>query len=157
VAANARELARNGVPRKPFYLTGRVGDRDISLHAEGEKVVLVEGASREEVDLSAPGARIEPQAPSTLPEPVAVTAVVADAADLDDDDEELPPPGTSPLDPPPAPVTSTPRPPGGAPPEAAAIEIAPPSPSSTPVASVAGNERPTSAGEAPPASAGGAS
>ena len=30
---------RNGVPRKPFYLTGRIGDQSISLHAEGEKVV----------------------------------------------------------------------------------------------------------------------
>lgn len=98
VASNAEELARNGVPRKPFYLTGRVGDRDISLHAEGEKVVLVDGGSREEVDLSAPGRRAEATSEPTLPEPVAVTAVVADASDLDDDLEDLPPPGTSPLD-----------------------------------------------------------
>ena len=98
VAANAEELARNGVPRKPFYLTGRVGDRDISLHAEGEKVVLVEGERRAEVDLSAPGRRTEAEAPAALPEPVAVTAIVPDAADLDDEGEDLPPPGTSPLD-----------------------------------------------------------
>ena len=38
VAANALELARNGEPRKPFYLTGRVGEANISLHAA---VVLV--------------------------------------------------------------------------------------------------------------------
>ncbi len=84
VASNAEELARNGVPRKPFYLTGRVGDRDISLHAEGEKVVLVEGGQREEVDLGAPGRRAEAEAAPALPEPVAVTAVVTDASDLDE-------------------------------------------------------------------------
>ncbi len=98
VASNAEELARNGVPRKPFYLTGRVGDRDISLHAEGEKVVLMEGGQREEVDLGAPGRRVEPSSEPTLPEPVAVTAVVADATDLDDDGQEVAAPGTSPLD-----------------------------------------------------------
>jgi hypothetical protein len=86
------------VPRKPFYLTGRVGDRQISLHAEGEKVVLVEGEKREEVDLSAPGRRVEPEQESTLPEPVAVTAIVSDAADLDDEDVTERAPGTSPLD-----------------------------------------------------------
>jgi transposase InsO family protein len=98
VAANAEELARNGVPRKPFYLTGRVGDRQISLHAEGEKVVLVEGEKREEVDLSAPGRRAQAAGEGELPTPVAVTAVVDDAADLDDEDEGARAPGTSPLD-----------------------------------------------------------
>lgn len=98
VASNAEELARNGVPRKPFYLTGRVGDRDISLHAEGEKVVLVEGGQREEVDLGAPGRRAETEAAPALPEPVAVTAVVTDATDLDEPAETPPAPGTSPLD-----------------------------------------------------------
>ena len=98
VASNAEELARNGVPRKPFYLTGRVGDRDISLHAEGEKVVLVEGGQREEVDLGAPGRRVEAPGEPTLPEPVAVTAVVTDATDLDEPAGAEPAPGTSPLD-----------------------------------------------------------
>ena len=98
VSKNAEELARNGVPRKAFYLTGRVGDRQISLHAEGEKVVLMEGEKREEVDLSAPGRRVEPEGETALPEPVAVTAVVPDAADLDDAEEDPAPPGTSPLD-----------------------------------------------------------
>jgi transposase InsO family protein len=100
VAVGAGELARNGVPRKPFYLTGRVGDREISLHAEGEKVVLVEeGKGREEVDLSAPGRRQEGETAEELPAAVAVTAVVSDAADLDDDAEGDPKaPGTSALD-----------------------------------------------------------
>ena len=60
VKTNAKELAQNGTPRKPFYLTGRVGDSNISLHAEGERVVLTkEDGSREEVDLGATGRRDE--------------------------------------------------------------------------------------------------
>jgi transposase InsO family protein len=52
VAANALELARNGLPKAPFYVTGRIGDRAFSLHSEGERVILKrEGQSREEVDL----------------------------------------------------------------------------------------------------------
>jgi transposase InsO family protein len=97
VARNAEELARNGVPRKPFYLTGRVGDEPFSLHAEGEKVVLLQGERREEVDLSAPGRRAEEGAEAVLPEPVAPTARVPDAAEALDDGVEGPP-GTSPLD-----------------------------------------------------------
>jgi len=60
VAANAADLARHGEPRKPFYLTGRVGGTSISLHAEGDRVVLTRGdGEREEVDLGAPGKRSE--------------------------------------------------------------------------------------------------
>ena len=40
VAANALELARHGVPKKPFYLTGQVGGKSFSVHAEGERVIL---------------------------------------------------------------------------------------------------------------------
>jgi len=58
VAENALSLARDGAPRKPFYLTGRVGDVDLSIHAEGERVVLnTADGRREEVDLRAPGRR----------------------------------------------------------------------------------------------------
>ena len=61
VAANALELARDGAPRKTFYLTGRVGDVGLSLHAEGEKVVMTtEDGTREEVDLRSTGKREEP-------------------------------------------------------------------------------------------------
>ena len=38
VAANALELARHGVPKKPFYLTGQVGGKSFSVHAEGEEL-----------------------------------------------------------------------------------------------------------------------
>ena len=56
VASNALELARDGLPRKDFYLTGRVGDVGISLHAEGEQVILTsEDGTREAVNLSATG------------------------------------------------------------------------------------------------------
>jgi hypothetical protein len=55
VAANALELARNGVPKAPFYVTGRIGDRAFSVHAEGERMIFKrEGQSRQEVDLTSP-------------------------------------------------------------------------------------------------------
>lgn len=93
VAKNAAELARDGVPRKPFYLTGRIGDQSISLHAEGEKVVLTKGdGSREEVDLGATG----PRQDAPLPEPVAPTGNPPDHPATAESDE--PPPGGSVLD-----------------------------------------------------------
>jgi transposase InsO family protein len=54
-AKNALELARNGLPKPPFYVAGQVGGRAFSLHAEGERVFLVgEGGARHEVDLVPP-------------------------------------------------------------------------------------------------------
>jgi transposase InsO family protein len=98
VAKNAAELARDGMPRKPFYLTGRIGDQSISLHAEGEKVVMMKGdGSREEVDLGATGTRQdhEPSVES-LPVPLVPMGQPADHPATADDSE--PAPGTSPLD-----------------------------------------------------------
>lgn len=61
VAANALELARNGVPKAPFYVTGRIGDRAFSVHAEGERMILKrEGQERTEVDLAIPGVAAVP-------------------------------------------------------------------------------------------------
>ena len=61
VSGNAKELALHGEPRKHLYLTGKMGDKPISLHSEGTKVVLTDAeGSREEVDLSAPGKRESP-------------------------------------------------------------------------------------------------
>lgn len=65
VEANALDLARHGTPRKPFYLTGRVGDASISLHGEGDKVILTSDGKREEVDLAATGRRQELNANAT--------------------------------------------------------------------------------------------
>src|SRR5262249_59438509 len=49
VAANALELARQGLPKAPFYLTGQGGGRPFSLHAEGERGILTEaGGGRRE-------------------------------------------------------------------------------------------------------------
>jgi transposase InsO family protein len=80
VAANARELAQQGAPRKAFYLTGRVGDTDLALHSEGSRVVLTRSdGGREEVDLEAPGRRADEASVGDMPEPVAVTAVAPTA------------------------------------------------------------------------------
>jgi transposase InsO family protein len=70
VARNAAQLARDGAPRKTFYLTGRVGDEGIALHGEDGKVILTrEGGGREEVDLEATGGRAHPGEPAALPPP----------------------------------------------------------------------------------------
>jgi len=99
VAANALEIARHGTPRKTFYLTGRVGNESLSLHAEGERVVLTkEDGTREEVDLSAPGRRAEAGEVPVEPDPVATPGVVSPLPGLTEGEGEDPPPGTSPLD-----------------------------------------------------------
>jgi len=108
VAANALELARHGVPKEPFYLTGQVGGKPFSLHAEGERVILTgaEGV-RKEVDLKPPVAAApaaaaagdgEPTAarPAGLPEPVCPQGVVAGIHPGDVHDP--PAPGCAPLD-----------------------------------------------------------
>ncbi len=70
VQANALEIARNGEPKKPLYLTGRIGETPVALHSEGDRVILTTGeGQRQEVDLGG-------------------------AAPTD----ETPPPGSSPLD-----------------------------------------------------------
>jgi hypothetical protein len=58
VAANALELARHGVPKTPFYLTGQVGGQPFSVHAEGERVILTRAeGGRQEIDLVPPAPR----------------------------------------------------------------------------------------------------
>jgi hypothetical protein len=81
VAANAMDLAQHGVPRKAFYLTGRVGDTDLALHSEGSRVVLTRSdGGREEVDLEAPGRRAEAPGEATMPDPIAVTVAESSPA-----------------------------------------------------------------------------
>ncbi|MCC6739559.1 MAG: transposase [Planctomycetia bacterium] len=93
VAANALELAKNGLPRAPFYVTGQVGGQAFSVHAEGERMIMTrEGSERQEVEMVAPK---EP-APS-MPEPVCPRAD-GPAAVADAGNEEPPAPGVSPLD-----------------------------------------------------------
>jgi len=98
VATNALELAQHGVPRKSFYLTGRVGDEGISLHAEGERVILTrDNGTREEVDLKASGRRAAPGRTVEMAEPVAVQGRTTDLPGSEGDEPE-PAPGESPLD-----------------------------------------------------------
>ena len=53
VATNALELARYGVPKEPFYLTGQVDGQPFSVHREGDRVVLQRGDQpSEEVELT---------------------------------------------------------------------------------------------------------
>ena len=69
VAANALELARQGVPKAPFYLTGQAGGQPFSVHAEGERVILTSGDGRQEIDLVPPQSPAE-AAPRCCPTPV---------------------------------------------------------------------------------------
>jgi transposase InsO family protein len=90
VQANALELARGGLPKAPFYLTGQVGGKPFSVHAEGERVyMLAEDGQRKEIDLAAPQPPAEP-----VPMPLCAQGIVN--SELADETE--PPPGTSPLD-----------------------------------------------------------
>jgi len=98
VAANALELARNGAPKKPFYLTGQVGGRSFSVHAEGERVILTrQEGRREEIELNPQAPPPEPEAAPVLPAPVCPLGIVS--GELAEEGLEVPPtPGTSPLD-----------------------------------------------------------
>ena len=89
VASNALELARTGLPKAPFYITGQAGGGTFSVHAEGERVILSrDGQQRQEIDLTPPAAP-----PETMPKPVCPQGIVT--SELPDD--ELPP-GVSALD-----------------------------------------------------------
>ncbi|MBZ0135695.1 MAG: IS481 family transposase [Planctomycetes bacterium] len=110
VEANAIDLARHGTPRKPFYLTGRVGDASISLHGEGDKVILTSDGKREEVDLSATGRRQHPEhsvvgsesepedSPSSACGVLAGTQSKSNSRQDQAEDTPNHAPGTSPLD-----------------------------------------------------------
>jgi transposase InsO family protein len=93
VAANALELARQGVPKPAFYLTGQVGGQAFSVHAEGERKILIgAGGTRQEVELAPPPG----EAAAALPEPVCPAGLVTGRLDVGG--EEPPAPGASPLD-----------------------------------------------------------
>jgi transposase InsO family protein len=95
VSANALELARNGVPKEPFYITGQAGGRAFSLHAEGDRVVMTrEGEERREVELVAPASA---PAPSPAPMPAPACADGSPASRLPEPPAQLAP-GASALD-----------------------------------------------------------
>jgi len=91
VAANALEIARSGIPKKPFYLTGNVGGKNFSVHAEGERILMRrEDSEAEEVEL------VSPEEPEVMPEPVSPAGSIG--PDEGPDFEGPPAPGVSPLD-----------------------------------------------------------
>jgi transposase InsO family protein len=97
VAANALELARGGVPKDPFFLTGRSGGKAFSVHTEGERVILTqEGQERKEVELTAPVAAEAVQA-AKLPEPMTPSGVPTVILPDNGAEPQLAP-GQSPLD-----------------------------------------------------------
>lgn len=113
VAANALELARHGVPKQPFYLTGQLDGKPFSVHREGDRVILRQaGQERQEVDLVPPeqdeataDSLPESEATASLPSPV--TPDGSPQTSWNPPDQPLPP-GVSALD---SFLTSLPGPP----------------------------------------------
>ncbi len=98
VAANALELARHGLPKTPFYLTGQVGGQPFSVHAEGERVILTRAqGARQEIDLVPPAPRPAAGAATELPVPLCPVGEVTGRGSAAANAAE-PAPGTSPLD-----------------------------------------------------------
>jgi hypothetical protein len=108
VAAQALELARHGVPKQPFYLTGQLDGQPFSVHRAGDRIVLrrAEG-SAEEVELVRPPeetpcadaageSRGQPSPQQELPRPVCPDGSPSMAGRPTDAEPLLP--GTSPLD-----------------------------------------------------------
>jgi hypothetical protein len=96
VQANALELARDGVPKAPFYLTGQAGGQPFSVHAEGERMILTNADGRKEIDLLPPAAAPNEPVPAALPEPICPQGIAESFAD--EGMEQPPAPGESPLD-----------------------------------------------------------
>lgn len=94
VNANALELARSGLPKEPFYLTGQVGGQPFSVHAEGERVYMLgaDGA-RKEIDLTPPVPPVR-----SMPAPLCAQGIVDSTLSDGAADEAEAPPGISPLD-----------------------------------------------------------
>src|SRR5580658_5799934 len=89
-------MARHGLPKAPFYLTGQAGGQPFSVHAEGERMILTNADGRKEIDLLPPQASAAEGPLSMLPDPVCPQGVAA--AFADEGFEEPPAPGASPLD-----------------------------------------------------------
>lgn len=92
IAANALDLAKNGVPKKPFYITGRVGDQPFSVHAEGERVILTRADGREEIELAPrPAAKAPDFPPSLCPDGSPARNAPNPEAHLNDEAQPNPP------------------------------------------------------------------
>ena len=98
VAANALKLAQDGVPRKPFYVTGQVGGKTFSVHAEGDRVIMTQpGQERQEVELVGPGPCDHDQE-EPGPEVVTPQGRIEGRGLEEEGNEEPNPPGVSDLD-----------------------------------------------------------
>lgn len=97
VAANALEIARNGTPAAPLYLTGQLGGKSFAVHSEGEKLILTRAeGEREEITL-AEAERLGGRPVGDVPPSVCPEGSAPDVADGVDEPRELGP-GESPLD-----------------------------------------------------------
>jgi len=96
VAENALQLARGEVPREPFYMTGRSGEQNFSVHTEGQRLIVNrEGQPRQELSLGepiegVPAETAEPLCPDGSPQ--------GPQREEDLPDRTAAAPGTSPLD-----------------------------------------------------------
>ncbi len=101
VAENARELARRGIPKKPFYLTGQVEGQPFSVHREGDRVILQRGdGPREDIDLKATEESRASRPPLSEPQEELPSSICPDGSPLSlwqHRSRELAP-GVSPLD-----------------------------------------------------------
>lgn len=70
VAKNALQIAQFGLAPKPFYLTGQVGGKAFSVHAEGEQVFLTRGGGTGREEVSLLGQQEQQADPAKIPEPV---------------------------------------------------------------------------------------
>ena len=67
VAANALDLARQGHPKSPFYMTGQVSGQSFSVHSQGERLVLTrDGQPPEEIALTDPPQKESASAPTPI-------------------------------------------------------------------------------------------
>jgi transposase InsO family protein len=101
VAENARELARHGIPKKPFYLTGQVEGRPFSVHREGDRVILRRGDEpREDIELMPSRRGDADEAPPVEAEDQLPPSVCPDGSPLSlwQHQSREWAPGTSPLD-----------------------------------------------------------
>jgi len=96
VQANALELARHGLPKAPFYLTGQAGGQPFSVHTEGERMILTRADGRQEIDLLPPQPASSENVAAPMPEPICPQGVAAALAE--EGFEEPPAPGASSLD-----------------------------------------------------------
>jgi transposase InsO family protein len=89
VAANALELARQGMAKPPLYVTGNVGGEAFAVHGEGDRVIVTKGGARTEVAW-------DPRPGMAMPQPVSAAQPEASGSGWQGAQEQAP--GASALD-----------------------------------------------------------